>query len=438
MNAFRFSSSFWVVVLLWLCSPVNPVAAAGNTLTNRVWQQVQTIFIVAMENHNFTQPNPWDNPPPIKGHPAAPFINSLITPGHSNAVQTAYCTRYLNAGIGVHPSEPSHIWAEAGTDFGVHTDDDPNPGSGNVFTADHLTRQLNLAGISWHNYQEDIEYALSPTNSIEGQWTNVNRYNGSSYVSYVTKHNPMAFFADTQLQNVYSLTRLLPDLTNGTVARYNWITPGQFNDMHSALPNGFTYHGVTYTGEAAAIAEGDHFLSCIIPQIMASPAYTNNGMILIRWDESEWGDTPDYPIPAILISPLCKGNAYASGVEVSHSSVLRTTDAIFGLPFLTNAIPANELAVTGSGYTDVATVNDLGDLFVTVPIINQLEPTHGAVTVRFHSPAGLAWQLYTTTNLQAPINWHLATNGVATAYATTCVVTNPGGPGPYFYQMVLP
>src|SRR5690348_11822140 len=76
--------------------------------------QAGSIFVIAMENHNLTQPNPTSNPQQILGNPAAPYINSLMTPGNSNAVQTAYAIRYFNAGKGVHPSEPNYVWAEAG------------------------------------------------------------------------------------------------------------------------------------------------------------------------------------------------------------------------------------------------------------------------------------------------------------------------------------
>ena len=37
----------------------------------------------------------------------------------------------------------------------------------------------------------------------------------------------------------------------------------------------------------AAIAQGDNFLSMIVPQIMASQAYKNNGAIVIWYDETE-------------------------------------------------------------------------------------------------------------------------------------------------------
>ena len=60
------------------------------------------------------------------GNPAAPYVNSLVTPGNPNAAQVSYATRYYNAGQHVHPSEPNYIWSEAGTTFGVYTDEDPS------------------------------------------------------------------------------------------------------------------------------------------------------------------------------------------------------------------------------------------------------------------------------------------------------------------------
>ncbi len=48
-------------------------------------------------------------------------------------------------------------------------------------------------------------------------------------------------------------------LKNKTVARYNLITPDQYNDMHTALTGGFTYNEVHYTGDSANIAQGDNF-----------------------------------------------------------------------------------------------------------------------------------------------------------------------------------
>ena len=373
-------------------------------------KQIGSVFVIAMENHNFTQPSTQTSPQPIFGNPAAPYMNSLITPGNPNAAQVSYATAYFNAGTGVHPSEPSYVWAEAGSDFGAHTDADPAMANGNTFydnspqlisqlrangstvpfwhfnyTA-HLSAQLNGAGVPWKNYQEDVQLSTSPTKSVSGTNGPVNPWNGTTQFNYAAKHNPMVFFTDTAQQNVYPLGQLLVDLNNNTVGKYNWITPDQYNDAHSTLNGGFAYNGTNYTGDSANIAQGDNFLAQIIPQIMASKAYQNNGMIIIWWDESEGGDDLSRTIPEIIISPLAKGNAYASSVPMNHSSDIRTIEEIFGLPLINNPIPATETNNFG-GYNNVALVNDLSDLFVpgAIPAAPSLSVSGGSFVTFGHN-----------------------------------------------------
>jgi hypothetical protein len=129
------------------------------------------------------------------------------------------------------------------------------------------------------------------------------------------------------------MQQLAADLASNTVADYSWITPDQFNDMHTALTGGFTYHGVHYTGDAAQIAQGDNFLSIVVPEIMASDAYKNNGAIVIWNDETE-DETPGshaFTSTEIVISPLAKGDAYTNTIAYNHSSDLKTLQEIFGV-----------------------------------------------------------------------------------------------------------
>src|SRR5262249_10824788 len=72
------------------------------------------VFYIELENHNFTQPSSFTDLQQLKGEPAAPYLNSLITPGNPNAKQTSYASNYVNAAIGLHPSEPNYVWQEAG------------------------------------------------------------------------------------------------------------------------------------------------------------------------------------------------------------------------------------------------------------------------------------------------------------------------------------
>jgi phosphatidylinositol-3-phosphatase len=326
--------------------------------------QIGDVFVIAMENHNLTQPA-GETTPQLLGNSAAPFLNSLLTPGNPNAAQVSYATNYNNVGIGVHPSQLNYTWSEAGSSLGDST--------GSNFNVPHVTALMNNAGITWNNYEEDVQYSTSPQASASGITSIPNPYNGVGQYNYAANHNPMGLFADTATQNVYPLTQLSTDLVNNTVGRYNWITPDEFNDMHTAFSPSFTYNGTTYLGatEQKKIALGDNFLSIVIPQIEATPEYKNNGAIVIWFDETEGGDTAAYTMPEIVISPLAKGNAYASTVPMSHSSDVKTMQEIFGLgsTFLNNPIPTDQTNLNG-GYNTVASVNDLGDLFQpgTLPV----------------------------------------------------------------------
>jgi hypothetical protein len=363
-------------------------------------QQIKTVFVIAMENHNWTQPAQLPGGiQQIYQNTNAPFINSLVN-GTAYALingslvnvseQVAYATAYHNVlatpsgnNPSIHPSEPNYIWAEAGTNFGIFNDHDPYadtpPNSQN--TSLHLSTLLTQAGKTWRSYQEDIDLTTEggllcnnplpqdqwtvPLTSFSGQFGcgSFNAYNGSNQYNYAAKHNPMVFFDDTNggnnatptnpLSTHYApLQQLMTDLANNTVADYNWITPDQYNDMHTSLTGGF--QGLT--GDAANIRQGDNFLSQIVPIILASNAYKNHGVIIIWWDESEADGTPgdnandfNHTIGEIIISdrahPNVNGFPYASQVDYTHSSDLRTMQDIFRVgPFLGDAANANDLS----------------------------------------------------------------------------------------------
>jgi len=362
---------------------------------------IKHVFVIALENHNFTQPSSYTETGQLYGNPAAPYINSLVTPGNANAAQVSYASHYNNVvynGSTVHPSEPNYVWAEAGipgTNPAPYNDADPYPN--NIVKAPSLSAALAASGQSWKSYQEDIDLAKNGsgglTNSVLGksQWTvplssfsgtsgdYTNAYNGSHQYNYAAKHNPQVFFTATngngdtsssnpQAQNYAPLQQLQSDLANNTVAQYNWITPDQYNDMHTALKNGFDYNGVHYTGDDAQIAQGDNFLSQIIPQIMASEAYKDNGAIII-WNDEDEGDKAGtdslFSGAEIVISPLAKGNAYNSTVSLNHSSDLLTMQEIFGL--------------TGKKLGGAVGATDLSDLFKPNTVSGVPEPTSWAM-----------------------------------------------------------
>jgi hypothetical protein len=200
-----------------------------------------------------------------------------------------------------------------------------------------------------------------------------NPYNGSHQYDFAPKHDGTLFFTDTNGGNDLTsanpeakyyapLQQLKTDLNNNTVARYSVITPDQFNDMHSSLNTDFTYAGQTWmhNTDQESIALGDNFLSKLVPQIMASQAYKQNGTIVIWFDESEGpspaADTPGsgFTIGEIVISPLAKGNAYTNNIQYTHSSDLKSLEKLF------------EAYAPGGGFLGDANTpgtHDLSDLF---------------------------------------------------------------------------
>jgi phosphatidylinositol-3-phosphatase len=159
---------------------------------------IQTVFTIALENHNFTQPNPAGPPQQLLGNPAAPYLNSLVTPGNPKAQYTSYFSQMTNVAPGIHPSEPNYIWQNGGSNFGVATDADPSAAAGNIITAPSFTGQLTKKGVSWNSYQEDVQYSTSSLISASGTggvapsgvMVTTNPYNGTMQYNYAVKHNP--------------------------------------------------------------------------------------------------------------------------------------------------------------------------------------------------------------------------------------------------------
>src|ERR1700759_1415863 len=131
-------------------------------------QKIGDVFYIALENHNFTQPSTVTGINQIFNNPAAPFINSLVTPGNANAAQTSFASNYQNVAPGLHPSEPNYVWQESGT-HGPLNDADPYPN--NIVNAPNLSALLAAKGQSWRSYQEDTDLVNTNGNNINGQHT---------------------------------------------------------------------------------------------------------------------------------------------------------------------------------------------------------------------------------------------------------------------------
>jgi phospholipase C len=249
-----------------------------------------TVFTIVMENESQSD---------VLGSGDAPYINSL-------AAQSAVALGYRDALV--HPSEPNYIWMAAGENFGILDDDDPV--SHHIASTSHLVDQLEAAGISWKAYQESMG---TPCTFV-------------STSLYKAKHDPFIYFDDLVSWNgttgtatprcqehVVDYSELATDLASGDVPRYVFITPNIKNDMHDTN-----------------VATGDRWLAANVPQILASKAFQDGGVLFLTWDEgSLQSDNP----PMIVVSPLAK-KGLRNYAKLDTSSYLKTVERILGVDAL--------------------------------------------------------------------------------------------------------
>ena len=291
-----------------------PVFVTGQTV-----HHIKTVFVIVMENHNWTGGTASGD---IANNTAAPYINYTLIP------QASYARDYNNP-PGIHPSLPNYLWMEAGDTLSVHDDGSPqlHPQS----TTNHLVTLLQKAGISWRAYEENItgsDCPIYPEGALDP--------NGGQL--YQPRHDPFVYFNDVTntlnpksancINHIRPFDQLANDLNNNTVARYNFITPNLCDDMHDSCSGN-------------AITHGDTWLKEHVPAILNSTAYRSGGALFIVWDEAQTGDGP---IPMIVLSPFAKGSHYSNSIYYTHSSFLRTMQEIFGVyPYIRYASGAKDL-----------------------------------------------------------------------------------------------
>jgi hypothetical protein len=250
-----------------------------------------TVFTIVMENESGNQ---------IFGNSNAPYINALASKG---AVAAGYHDSY------VHPSEPNYIWMVAGENFGILNDNDPGPGN-TIDSKSHLADQLEHAGLTWRAYEESMGQPCGLT----------------SHDTYAAKHDPFVYFSDINgwngssfspgprcAEHIVDFSQLAQDLATGQLPDYVFITPNLQHDMHDGT-----------------VEEGDAWLASEVPQIMASDAYRQGGVLFLLWDEgSQAADDP----PFIVVSPNARPGTVSS-TAYDTSSFLLSVEKIFGVDLL--------------------------------------------------------------------------------------------------------
>jgi phosphatidylinositol-3-phosphatase len=250
------------------------------------------IFIIVMENEAIEN---------ILGNSSAPYINSL-------AQQYSVAGNYY--GI-VHTSLPNYLAMISGDTQGITQ----NCTSCFIDTT-NIVDQLEAAGKTWKAYMESMP---SPC------------FVGDADPLYRQKHNPFIYFDDirtnsARCSNIVPFSEFQTDLQANTLPDYIWITPNMCNDIHDC-----------------PLATGDAWLQTWISKIVDSPAWQDNGVLFLTFDESALNDDTgccQYAVAGhiltMVISPLSRPG-YQSDVSYDHYSLLRTIEQAWNLPLLNKA-----------------------------------------------------------------------------------------------------
>jgi len=308
-------------------------------VTNAQMSRVKTVWVILMENHNWTGNNAGAafGDPDIKGSLLAPYANGQLLD------TSAHAERYFNP-PGNHPSQPNYLWLEAGTNFGVLAD--TQPGQPQLNTHLHLVRLLEDAGISWTAYAEP-DFGSPVFDNCPLDFSN-----------FDVEHLAFVYFNDVNhglnpqsaecIKHVRPYYQLATDLADHTSAQYNFIVPNVCHDGHEGVSPCDALESKNNT------LRGDTWLKQNVPLILQSDEYKQGGALFIIWDEAEdSGAFSDGPIGMFLLSPFAKGGgttAYSNSIHYDHSSTLKTLQEIFQVGPLLGAA------------ADPKT-NDLSDLF---------------------------------------------------------------------------
>jgi hypothetical protein len=335
---------------------------------------IQHVFTIVLENKSFNETFGPSSP--------APYLSTQLT------AQGELLTNYYAIG---HNSLANYIALVSGqapnaatqSDCQVYQDFIPGNtlqvevngqtvGQGCVFPVGTKTiaDQMAARQITWRGYMEDMPAACThPALNTQDQ-TQTAKVGDQ----YAARHNPFVYFhsiIDTPscTANDVPLTQLPVDLSHyGTTPNYVFITPNLCHDGHDSP---------CVDGEPGGLISADEFLRQWVPQILASPAYQRDGLLLILFDEAELSGTnadasaccneipgPNSPLPGIIgpgggrVGAVVLSKYVRPGTAVTtpynHYSLLRTIEDLFGLEHL--------------GFAGQADGSSFGlDVFVTVP-----------------------------------------------------------------------
>ncbi|HEY1157641.1 MAG TPA: alkaline phosphatase family protein [Arthrobacter sp.] len=216
-------------------------------------------------------------------------------------------------------------------------------GDGCVYPGDVPTvaGQISAAGKTWKGYMEDM---ASPCQHPSLGSSDSHMKASSRADQYATRHDPFVYFESVTSSpacstNVVNLSALSHDLaTVTTTPNLSYISPNLCHDGHD--------HPCV-DGTKGGLATADQWLARQVPLILNSPAFKQDGMLVITFDESDGGTvgppegttgsptggTAGGRIGALVISPFSSQGG-TSLQPYNHYSLLASIEDFLGLPRL--------------------------------------------------------------------------------------------------------
>jgi hypothetical protein len=337
------------------------ITVARTTVSKAKTVAPPHIFVIVLENEQYSlsyqhNPNPWLGKKLQKegtlltqyygtGHFSNDNYISMISGQAPNSDTSADCQTYPNFNNSTKPATLNKSGQAVGTGCVFPT---------NVKT---LANQLTTHHVTWHGYMEDMGNTPSREQKTCGVPTLTNEGFDDTQAAtpadqYAARHNPFVYFRSlvkTGLcaKNVVPLTALTKALKKtSTTPDFSFITPNLCDDGHDT-----NCQGPDATGShAGSLVSIDHFLSVWVPRIQKSPAYKQNGEIIITTDEANLNDDtsccgekpgPEGNKPGIngpgggRIGTLVIGKCVKADVKdakpYNHYSLLRSLENIYGI-----------------------------------------------------------------------------------------------------------
>ncbi|HWW67100.1 MAG TPA: alkaline phosphatase family protein [Solirubrobacterales bacterium] len=348
----------------------NSATTAGGPLASPAPSSAPAASRPASHPATPSTPTVPSTPTPEAGRIKHVFVISLASPGYEAAFGAAPQMPYLAttlrpqsellsgysllgstglpneiAAIGGQPPNPS-TQANCSTyaEFPLNTA--PNrkgvvAGSGCVYPVETLTLadQLTSARLHWRAYMDGmVDETGAPHNCVH---PNSGAADQPAPGVYAARQNPFVYFhslldlGDCAINDV-PLTELGNDLSKiASTPNFSFIAP---NLCDAGVA------GQCPAGAPEGAASADAFLSQWVPKILASPAYKQDGLLIVTFDEANPPDptatatpTPTPPqVGALLLSRyVTRGSTDATPYD--PYSLLRSTEDLFGLSHLAMA-----------------------------------------------------------------------------------------------------